>query len=109
MTEKMESGFLEVVVPVADYQDAVQPSGKHAPRPSSIKGKTVLLLPSERSSSPPFIHALAARLTEQTAVRRAFVHNPDWPFFHPQRAGKIAAEVDKLARQCDLVVAGVGY
>ena len=100
---------LEVIVPVADYQDVAQPTVRHAQRPVSIKDTTILLLPSERSSSPPFMHALAARFASQTAVRRAYVHNPDWPFFHPQHAGKIAGEVDKLASECDLVVAGVAY
>lgn len=108
MTAETKRLFLEVVAPVADYQDLGQPAARHAPRPGSIKGKTVMLLPSG-SCSPPFVQALAQRLVAETEVKRAFVHEPDWPFFHPERAGKIAPEVDKLVRECDLMVVGAAY
>ncbi|MBI3069083.1 MAG: hypothetical protein HY323_01300 [Betaproteobacteria bacterium] len=108
MAAKTKRSFLEVVVPVADYRDVEQPAARHAPRPASIKGKTVMLLPSG-SCSPPFVEALAQRLVAEAGVKRAFVHEPDWPFFHPERAGKIAPEVDKLVRECDLMVVGAAY
>lgn len=108
MVAETKQSSLEIVVPVADYQDLEQPAARHAPRPGSIKGKTVMLLPSG-SCSPPFVQALAQRLVAETEVKHAFVHEPDWPFFHPERAGKIAPEVDKLVRQCDLMVVGAAY
>jgi hypothetical protein len=37
------------------------------------------------------------------------MHNPpDWPFNHPEHLSRIAPEVVKFARQCDLMVSGVG-
>jgi hypothetical protein len=109
MAAETKQSFLEVVVPVADYRDLKQPVFGHAPRPGSITGRTVALLPSEKSSSPPFMQALTRRLAAETDVKRAVMHNPDWPFFHPQRTAAIAPEIDKLARECDLVVLGVAY
>lgn len=108
MAAETKHSSLEIVVPVADYRDVEQPAAKRALRPASIKGKTVLLLPSG-SCSPPFVEALAQRLVAQTGVKRAFVHEPDWPFFHPERAGKIAPELDKLVGECDLMVVGAAY
>ena len=109
MAAQTNQSFLEVVVPVADYRDLKQPVFAHAARPGSITGRTVALLPSEKSSSPPFMQALTQRLAAETDVKRAVMHNPDWAFFHPERAAGITPEIDKLARECDLVVLGVAY
>ena len=109
MAAQTNQSFLEVVVPVADYRDLERPVFGHASRPGSITGRTVALLPSEKSSSPPFMQALTQRLAAETDVKRAVMHNPDWPFFHPERATGIMPEIDKLARECDLVVLGVAY
>jgi hypothetical protein len=106
--EKANS-YLEIVSPVADYQDTAQGIATHARRPGSIKGKTATLLPSEKSSSPPFIRALAHRMAGETEAGHVVMHNPDWAFFHPKRAAAITPEIDTLARDCDLVVCGVAY
>lgn len=108
MDKDTHPSVLEVVVPVADYQDLQRPAFKPAQRPKSIEGKTVVLLPNFKAISPPFLEALAQRLTKEAHVKHAFVHNPDWQFTHPERVGKIAPEVDKLAREWDLMVSGVG-
>ena len=99
---------LTIVSPVAEYQDVDRSRSSHAVR-RGMAGKRALLLPAEKSSSPPFVDALARRMAAGTSVRSAFVRNPDWAFFHPQRAESIDAEVDALARECDLVVSGVAY
>ncbi len=109
MVAQTNQSFLEIVVPVADYQDVEQAVARHAPRPGGIKGKTAVLLPSEKSSSPPFMRALVQRMTAETPARRVFMHHAEWPFFHPARAAAIAPEIDQLARECDLMVAGVAY
>ncbi len=108
MSDKTGS-FLEIVVPVADYQDVEQAVARHAQRPGGIKGKTAVLLPSEKSSSPPFMRALVQRMTAETPARRVFMHHAEWPFFHPSRAAAIAPEIDQLAGECDLMVSGVAY
>ncbi len=104
-----KDSFLEIVVPVADYQDTGQRAAAHAVRPGSINGKRVLLLPSEKSSSPPFIRKLAQRMMAETAAKQVFMRNPDWAFFHPQRAAEIAPDIDALAHECDVMVTGAAY
>ena len=100
--------FLEIVVPVAKYQDVDQHASSHAPR-RGIKGRSALLLPSEKSSSPPFIRALVDRMIAESGAARVFTDNPEWAFFHPERAARIAPEIDRLARECDLMITGVAY
>jgi hypothetical protein len=99
---------MTIVSPVAQFRDAGQGSFKHASR-SGLAAKRVLLLPAEKSSSPPFVRVLAERLGSETAIERAFMRNPDWAFFHPERTPLIDAEVEALARECDAVVSGVAY
>jgi hypothetical protein len=106
--ENMTGKFLEVVVPVAAYQDVTRAASRHAAR-RGIEGKRILLLPSEKSSSPPFIDVLARRMKAETRAKRVFTQEADWPFFHPQRASAIAPEIDKVALECDLMISGVAY
>ena len=100
--------LLEIVVPVAEYQDVEKTASTHAAR-TGIRKKTALLLPSEKSSSPPFVRALLERLSAETSVKRVSMENPEWAFFHPQRAAAIEPEIDRLARECDLMITGVAY
>jgi len=103
-----QESVLTIVVPVAEYQDVARVAARHAQR-RGVKGMRAALLPAEKSSSPPFMRVLEQRMAGQTDVRRALLHNPDWPFFHPQRAALIPSEIDQLARECDLMVSGVAY
>lgn len=104
----MKAGYIEVVPPVADYQDVDKKVSRHAAR-AGLAGKRALLLPAEKSSSPPFIQVLMKRMAAETAAKQVFTRNPEWPFFHPARAAAIAPEIDGIARECDLMVSGVAY
>ncbi len=109
MPTKTKRSFLEIVVPAADYRDMERAAFKRPPRPKSINGKAVALIPNLKVFSPPFMEALARRLEKDTEVKRAFMFNSaDWAFNHPQRMEKIASEVDGVARECDLMVSGIG-
>ena len=79
--------LLEIVVPVADYQDVEKTVSTHAAR-TGMEKKTALLLPSEKSSSPPFVRALVERMSAETSVEHVSMQNPGWAFFHPQRAAE---------------------
>jgi hypothetical protein len=100
--------FLEIVLPVAEFQDAQRSVATHAPR-RGVTAKRALLLPSEKSSSPPFIQALVSRMSGETDAGRVFMQNPQWAFFHPERSKAIAPEIDRLAQECDLMISGVAY
>jgi hypothetical protein len=99
---------MTIVSPVAQFRDAERERSQHAGR-SGLARKRVLLLPAEKASSPPFVQVLAERLASGTAAAGTFMRNPDWAFFHPERAPLIDAEVDALAREYDAVVSGVAY
>jgi hypothetical protein len=99
---------LEVVVPVADFMDAERGSSTHAPR-RGVSNKTALLLPSEKTSSIPFIEVLLRRMRDETPAAHVITQRADWPFFHPGRSAAITAEIDRLASQCDLMISGVAY
>ena len=108
MGEDAMRSFSDLVMPVADYRDTTQPACARPPRPRSIHGKTIALLPNFRVISPAFLEALAQKLQQVSDVKRAFMHStPDWPFNHPEHLGKIALEMDKFAKECDLMVSGV--
>jgi hypothetical protein len=102
------AAYIEIVSPVADYGDVDKSSAKHAPR-SGLSDKRVLLLPAEKSSSPPFIAVLMKRMQAEIEAKHVFTRNPDWPFFHPARAAAIAPEIDAIVRECDLMVSAVAY
>jgi hypothetical protein len=53
----MATEHIEVVSPVAEFQDVAGNVVRHAAR-SGWSGKRALLLPAEKSSSLPFIDAL---------------------------------------------------
>jgi|RhiMethySRZTD1v2_1073278.scaffolds.fasta_scaffold184289_2 hypothetical protein len=99
---------LTIVSPIAEYRDVEQASSKHAER-RGLTGRRALLLPAEKSSSPPFIRALVERMSADTHVSSAFMRSAEWAFFHPRGAPLIDAEVDALARECDVMISGVAY
>lgn len=108
MAEKRKGLFVEIVEPVVDYQDVKQAISSRSPRPRGLQGRTVALIANWKPISVPFLEALAQQLAQKVELKSAFVRNPDWQFTHPERVGKIGREVDELARQCELMMSGVG-
>jgi hypothetical protein len=99
---------IEVIVPVADYQDFTEPKAIVVPkRPDTISGKKIMCVPNWKAISAPFMDVFARRLNQDTDVKSAVMFNPDWQFTHPERVGKIGPEIDRLAKECDLMCSGV--
>ena len=106
MPGDMQQRFGDFVMPVVDFPE--QLASNRPARPSSLKGKRVAVLPNFRAISPAFLQVVADRLAKNTPVAHAFVHNvPDWPFNHPDRVATIGPQIDKVARECDLMISGV--
>jgi len=99
---------IEVVVPVADFRDVERNISRHAPR-RGFSHKKALLLPSEKTSSIPFIEVLLDRMTRETEAARVTMQRVEWAFFHPGRNRAIVEEIDRLAAECDVMVTGVAY
>lgn len=102
-----KESLIEIIEPVAEYQNAKPSTFKHSPRPRILKGKKVALLANFKRMSVIFLENLAQKIARKAELESAFVHSPDWKFFNPERVGKIGPEADELARQCDLIVSGV--
>ena len=100
--------YIDVVVPSPVFRDFIKaPDPNPPPRPASLTGKTIALLPNWKAISAPFLDIFAQRLNAETEMKHAFMHNPDWKFTHPEHVGKIGPEIDRLAKECDVMVSGV--
>lgn len=100
---------LLVVDPQANYQDFdAEPVTHYPQRPSSLAGKRIAFLPNWKNGLRPFVRIIAERMDKDTDAQRAFYVETDWLYTHPDRVGRIPPEADKLARECDLMVSGVG-
>jgi hypothetical protein len=108
MRKKSKQAYLEIVSPVVVYRNQNDTASKAPRRPKTIAHATVLALPNFKTISPPFMEALAQRLATDKGVKRAYMHNPDWQFTHPERVGRIGPEIDTLVRACELMVSGIG-
>jgi hypothetical protein len=109
MTKLADISFLSIVNPVADFQDFLgKPATDIPQRPATISGKRIAVLPNWKTGLRPFMRVLADRFNSDTNAKNAFYLETDWLFTHPDRVGLIAPAVDKLAKECDLMVAGVG-
>lgn len=108
MRKNAKQAYLEIVSPVVEYQDQNGNVAEAPRRPKTIGRSTVLALPNFKTISPPFMEALAQRLAKKKGVKRAYMHNPDWQFTHPERVGRIGPEIDTLVRACELMVSGIG-
>jgi|SRR5271155_5142470 len=109
MTKIADISVLSVVDPVADFQDFLgEPATDVPQRPATIDGKRIAVLPNWKTGLRPFMRVLADRFNSDTDVKNAFYLETDWLFTHPDRVGRIGPAVDKLAKECDLMVAGVG-
>jgi hypothetical protein len=104
-----EPQFINVVHPQPVYQDFDAPAVNDYPaRPVGIAGKRIAFLPNWKNGLRPFVRTIAERMDKDTDVSSAFYVETNWLYTHPDHVGKIPAEADKLAEQCDLMVSGVG-
>jgi hypothetical protein len=108
MTEAAKQQFIEIIPPVVTYQDSQPSRFESAKRPSTLDGKRISLLANWKPISLPFIEVFAEQLAKKTPLKIACARYPNWQFTHPERVAKISPEVDDLARQCDLMLSGVG-
>jgi hypothetical protein len=109
MTKLADISVLSVVNPVADFQDfRGEPVTDVPQRPATIGGTRIAVLPNWKIGLRPFMRVLADRFNSDTDVKNAFYLETDWLFTHPDRVDRIGPAVDALAKECDLMVAGVG-
>jgi hypothetical protein len=109
MNDLVDLSVITVCNPTADFQDfKYEPVTNIPKRPASLEGMRIELLPNWKNGLKPFMRILADRFKSDTKVKNAVYRDTGWLFTHPDKVEKIGPDADKLARDCDLMVSGVG-
>jgi len=106
----MSTLSLNMLSPQAAYLDLVADGNKFAPRPSSLDGKVVGLLPNWRPSAVHILAALGKLLQERFDLKGVVMEQPVREL--PLRAGKLIdtmkEQLDDLAKRVDVVITASG-
>ena len=101
---------LTVLSPLPVYLDESTEGTGLAPRPASLDGKVVALLPNWRPSAVEILRAVAALLGERFRLRGVIEEQPVREL--PIRTGKLldtmAGKLDELAKRADVVLTATG-
>ncbi|HXV11249.1 MAG TPA: hypothetical protein VD839_10650 [Burkholderiales bacterium] len=101
---------LTMVSPLPVYLDESGPQNRLAPRPASLEGKVVGLLPNWRPSAVEILHAIGTLLQERCAVKALVMEQPVREL--PIRTGKLLDtmrdQLDSLAHRVDVVITATG-
>ncbi len=101
---------LTMVSPLPVYLDESGPKSRLAPRPASLDGKIVGLLPNWRPSAVEILRAIGTLLKERCQVKELVMEQPVREL--PIRTGKLLdtmrEQLDSLARRVDVVITATG-
>lgn len=101
---------LTMVSPTVVYLDEFGEARRLAPRPATLDGKVVGLLPNWRPSAVHILRAVGALLEERYRLKALVMEQPVREI--PLREGKLldtmSGRLDDLARRVDAVVTATG-
>ena len=101
---------LTLLSPLPVYLDESGPRSRLAPRPATLDGRTIGLLPNWRPSAVEVLRALGALLAERYRVKALIMEQPVREL--PIRTGKLLDtmhdQLDELARRVDVVITATG-
>ena len=101
---------LIMVSPLAEYLDELDDARRLAPRPASLDGKTVGLLPNWRPSAVEILRAIGTLLGERYRLKDLVMEQPVREL--PIRTGKLLdtmrGQLDDLAQRVDVVITATG-
>ena len=101
---------LTMLSPLPVYLDEIAASGKLAPRPATLDGMVVGLLPNWRPSAVHILQALGTLLGERYRLQAVEMEQPVREL--PIRTGKLLdtlhEKLDDLARRADVVITATG-
>jgi hypothetical protein len=101
---------LTLLSPLAVYLDESGPQSRLAPRPASLDGKTIGLLPNWRPSAVEILRALGTLLSERYRVKGLVMEQPVREL--PIRTGKLLDtmrdQLDDLSKRVDVVITATG-
>ncbi|HEY7742549.1 MAG TPA: hypothetical protein VIA19_05830 [Burkholderiales bacterium] len=101
---------LTLLSPLPVYLDESGPQSRLAPRPATLDGKTVGLLPNWRPSAVEILRALGTLLSERYRVKALVMEQPVREL--PIRTGKLLdtmrGQLDDLSKRVDVVITATG-
>jgi hypothetical protein len=101
---------LTLLSPLPVYLDESGPQSRLAPRPATLDGKTVGLLPNWRPSAVEILRALGTLLGERYRLKNVVVEQPVREL--PIRTGKLLdtmrGQLDDLSKRVDVVITATG-
>lgn len=106
----MSSSRLEMVSPIPVYLDEATAGSGLAPRPSSLEGRVVGLLPNWRPSAYELLKALGEAIEQRYHPRAVVLEQPDREV--PVSKGKLLdglrGKLDDFARRVDVAITATG-
>jgi hypothetical protein len=106
----MSSLAITMLSPQARYLDEISDASRFAPRPQSLDGKVVGLLPNWRPSAVHILGAIGKLLQERYRLKDVVMEQPVREL--PLRSGKLLDtmkdQLDDLARRVDVVITATG-
>jgi len=101
---------LTMLSPLATYLDEISSANKLAPRPATLDGKVVGLLPNWRPSAIHVLKSLGDLLQERYRLKAVIMEQPVREI--PLRAGKLLdtmkERLDSLVGRVDVVITATG-
>lgn len=106
----MASLKLTMVSPLPVYLDEAGPQSKLAPRPASLDGKIVGLLPNWRPSAVEILRAIGGLLQERYTLKGLVLEQPvrELPIRTSRLLDTMREQLDDLARRVDVVITATG-
>ena len=106
----MSSLSMTMLSPIPVYRDESTASGKLAPRPSTLDGKVLGLLPNWRPSAVQLLEALGALLRERYRLKDVIMEPRmlQVPITEGKLIDSMRAKLDDLARRADIVITASG-
>ena len=106
----MSTLALTMLSPSATYLDEIADASKFAPRPATLDGKVLGLLPNWRPSAVHILNALGNLLQERYRLKAVIMEQPVREL--PLRAGKLLdtmkEQLDSLVGRVDIVITATG-
>ena len=106
----MSSLSVTMLSPQAVYLDEIADASKFAPRPATLDGKVLGLLPNWRPSAVHILRALGELLQERYKLKAVVMEQPVREL--PLRSGRLLdtmkEQLDSLARRVDVVITASG-
>ena len=106
----MSSFRLTMLSPLAIYLDEIADASKFAPRPATLDGKVLGLLPNWRPSAVHILDSLGNLLRERYRLKAIVMEQPVREL--PLRAGKLLdtmkEQLDSLVGRVDVVITATG-